>query len=113
MTECERLIDILSEIDYIFADGKRRTLDTIEFVADYLLENGVIVPPCRFNGDLRWIDDEDNVCHQTRAIKTICCHENGTFSVIDKDGNCDKIGTRYAYLTREEAEKALENSGCE
>ena len=47
MTERERLIDILSEIDYIFADGSGRAIDTMEFVADYLLANGVILSPVK------------------------------------------------------------------
>lgn len=46
MNERERLIELLAKIDYIVDDGKRFVKETIEFVADYLLGNGVIVLPC-------------------------------------------------------------------
>ena len=103
MTERERLIELIQKS----VNGCAR--NWAETIADYLLSNGVIVPPCKFNDDLWWIDDDNTVRCQERAIKTICCHENGTFSIIDTDGNEDKIGTRYAYITKEEAEKALED----
>ncbi len=38
-------------------------------------------------------------------IKGIAVMEDG-FYITDKDGNMDKIGTRYAFLTREDAEKS-------
>lgn len=63
--------------------------------------------PCRAGDDLYWISDENEVKCQRNAIVGIVVKDSG-FEVLDTDGNIDKIGTRYAYLTREEAERALE-----
>lgn len=80
-------------------------------VADYLLENGVIVPPCKVGDDLWYIDENNEVNVQKNGIRKIVYCGDGKFGVLDKDGYYDDIGTKYAYLSREEAEKALK--GCE
>ena len=59
--------------------------------------------------DLYWISDENEVECQRNAIVGIVV-EDGCFEALDIDGNIDKIGTRYAYLSREEAVRALEES---
>lgn len=41
------LIETLKRIDYVFDDGKRLIDDNIEYVADYLLSQGAIIPPCK------------------------------------------------------------------
>lgn len=46
----ERLVEILSRSPLdLFTFGDRYSLGTIQKVADYLLENGVIVPPVKVN----------------------------------------------------------------
>ena len=67
----------------------------------------IVELPCRVGDDLYWISDENEVKCQRNAIVGIVVKDSG-FEVLDTDGNIDKIGTRYAYLTREEAERALE-----
>ena len=44
MTERERLIELLSNIDYA-CDNGGNLQDRIEYIADYFLANGVNVPP--------------------------------------------------------------------
>ena len=100
MTERERLIEMVKDIL-----GK---YNLPENIADELLEYGVIVPPCKVGDDLYWINDETNkVEKQEKGIAGITLCPNGKWEVIDLDGNSDLIGTQYAYLSREEAEKAL------
>lgn len=41
----ERLIELLANIDYA-CDNGANLQDRIEYIADYLIENGVIVTPC-------------------------------------------------------------------
>ena len=84
----------------------------IERLADHLLANGVIVPPCKV-GDTLWFIkwyDEGNL-HKPISRKVIYV----SFSFKDndvvihfRDGACDShcIG-ECAFLTKEEAEKAL------
>ena len=76
---------------------------------DYKDESLIVELPCRVGDDLYWISDENEVKCQRNAIVGIVVKDIG-LEVLDTDGNIDKIGTRYAYLTREEAERALEES---
>jgi hypothetical protein len=114
---------------YLFQENKcpMRFLDNKEILdtVDYLIANGVIVPPCkvrqtvfrivRLYGDIKPIIDEGEV------FEIALTHENGEikkrFYFLEKGGN--KIIDRYSlwldfdeigktvFLTREEAEKAL------
>lgn len=69
-----------------------------EVIAEYLLANGVIVPPCKV-GDKVYQTDGVRVYEST--IRNIVYETNGT--AFDERA----IG-RSIFLTREEAEKALE-----
>ena len=46
MTEREKLIELLSNIDYA-CDNRSNLQDRIEFISDYLLANGVILSPVK------------------------------------------------------------------
>ena len=80
---------------------------TTKYLADYLLENGVIALPCKVGDDLYWIDEDNTIQCQKNAVKGIMFCADGKWKVMDTDGGLDEIGTRYAYLSREEAEQAL------
>ena len=137
MNEREKLIELLMQGDIAAAKQGvfnccmcRREAETI---ADYLLENGVIVPPVKM-GDIVYIDDSPhNVVHITIEEDGIsycakydcdeyeCCKEcpfakEISFGeVIMCEGNeyheftASDIG-KTVFLTREEAEKALKES---
>ena len=77
-------------------------------IADYLIANGVIALPCKIGDDIWWIDSENN---------SVECEKNGVTGFIikkneilirDRTGGEDKIGTQYCYLSKDDAEKALE-----
>ena len=97
MTNREKLVELLTgySID---------TKTDVEYVVDHLIENGVIVLPCRI-GDVVW--DRNGESHKVISIewyseKVMHLHcEHHTFSVGKRS-----IG-RTVFLTREEAEKAL------
>lgn len=61
MTERERLIELLNHKYDHFCDqcGVNKDSHYTESLADYLLENGVIVPPCKV-GDVVYFLLEDN-----------------------------------------------------
>lgn len=70
----------------------------IETIADHLLENGVIVPPCKVGDTVYQIDDErvyelkvKNVIYDTPCI------------AFDSRA----VGNGLIFLTKEQAEKAL------
>ena len=107
----DRLVELLHkvELDYLeFSIMHPCEKSLTAFTVDYLLANGVIVPPIKLNGDLWWIDN-DNVTieKQEQAIKGIGYDTDGKWYAIDYDRNFDEIGTRYAYASREDAEKAV------
>lgn len=85
-------------------DGDRQSMYEIE--ADYLLENGVIVPPCTV-GDKVW-EIEYSVgsyeLWETRPLETevkaVCILTENDYYKIDSIG-------KDVFLTREEAEQAL------
>ena len=110
MTERERLIELLMQGDIAAAKQGvfnccmcRREAETI---ADYLLENGVIVPPCKV-GDMVYIFERGSyiipICGQGKPHWEIKI-EKCSFKYWLLDNH--KFGVNM-FFTREEAEKAL------
>ena len=134
MTERERLIELLMQGD--IAAAKQGVFNCCmckreaEILADFLLENGVIVPPVKV-GDIVYIDnaphnvvhitiEEDGIsyCAKYYCDEYECCKECPFAKEISFgeaimcEGNeyheftASDIG-KTVFLTREEAEKAL------
>ena len=112
----DRLIELLLNVDYALDTDGRGARDSAEFIADYLLANGVIVPPCKL-GDTVWYISTENphVAFQKELkprkdpipVKGILITEDGIYVSTDgiegvKD-RCDKVGEDYAYLSEEDA----------
>lgn len=101
MTDRDRLIELLG--DYLYS----------EQIADHLLANGVIVPPCKV-GDkvyLPCLNDWGDIENYT--ITEFVLDNDGLLFVVDDEDRethpIEEIGTDV-FLTKEEAEKALERS---
>lgn len=106
MTERERLIELIEhEIDV-----KNAGINT-EWLADYLLENGMIVPPCKVGDNVYWIDNEKI---KSCEVFEISIHSDG---ILIHTGIQFCLKPDAVYYTKEEAEKALHkinhNSLCE
>ena len=115
MTEKERLIEIL--------ENAEDCLD-YETMADYLLDNGVIVPPCKV-GDVVYVrnregkpqkmkfDNVDLRCTCTRedycGLGTRCMDKESNICQYRFKNDFSDFG-KIVFLTREEAEKALKES---
>lgn len=136
MTDRDRLIELHHEAgvewdNYLFEciDNDKipsKTYD--EFHADYLLANGVIVPPCKVGDEIWVIDREDGEAVDISCIQflakskgciigtawindydldeTLEFHKNETQNNVDTD--LKVYPDEDCFLTREEAEKALE-----
>ena len=116
MTKRERLIELLSTKIY-----PREGADPAEVLADYLLDNSVIVPPCKV-GDVVYVLNRQNKPQRMKFdivdLRCTCPREDycglGTRCVDDKYNICQyrfkndfsDFG-KTVFLTREEAEKAL------
>lgn len=113
MNEREKLIELLlqSELEAeelgIFNCHKSEVKAGI--VADFLLENGVIVPPCKVDDTIYYIYFSDDKKEYT--VDEFVAEEVSDKKVIVDSGECE-IGIEefgeYAFLSREEAEQAAE-----
>ena len=122
MTDRDRLIELIQEAedDYMVYEMGAQALaigifkSREEYITDHLIANGVIVPPCRV-GDKLYIlysvTKEIEECDITGFIiqtkHDVIQFKDGTiYTIWDKDYNAHFGKTLF--LTREEAEKALE-----
>ena len=117
MTERERLIELLMQGDIAAAKQGvfnccmcRREAETI---ADYLLENGVIVPPVQVGATVYCTDSYRHLIKPLEIIgfevdytKRICKYYCSGGDYTPAWFNPAEIG-KTVFLTREEAEKAL------
>lgn len=123
MTERERLIELIShyqvEITAYEASCGRSTRAVSERLADYLLSNGVIVPPCcigdtvyeiRENGKNPISGKRFDRCITTVQMLDCAAIRKSTLYAKEKryaKNDSVRLG-KTVFLTREEAEKALE-----
>ena len=96
MTDREKLIELLDKT-YAEQYDKRRLL-TAEHTADYLLANGVIVPPCKVGDTVYQIDTAGDI-YESKILKTIYDTNGIAFD--------ERVIGKLVFLTRQEAEKAL------
>lgn len=101
MTERERLIELIKDSSqYINEFGY-----LVEQITNHLLENGVIVPPCKVGQTIYY-----NCCGKIFEGKchAITIHDNSIqVHLYDFDGDNASYSAKDIYTSREEAEKAL------
>ncbi len=115
----ERLIELLCEVKHYESDDL--TYNDIENIADHLLANGVIVPPCKV-GDMLYLTtcDSPTRIEETRVSQIkIIVKENGKISyrisapcVYDTWGDahwsiCAFDFGKTVFLTKSQAEETL------
>ena len=126
----DRLIKILQAYKRQICDGLVAKLPDVEALADHLLANGVIVPPCKVGQKVYYHSDHFKI-KNPKALKderepwineakvdeiALSCFEDGELIIrLDVDFGCEYASTdfdisdfgKYVFLTREEAEAAL------
>ncbi len=117
MTERERLIELLNAIQHQgnSANPNKNYIQNSE-LADYLLANGVILPPCKVGQEVYFIKNFFNFVKE--PIKEKVCgmktySDDMKFTFVTASQRCfneDDLG-KTVFLTREEAEKALKGIG--
>lgn len=99
----DRLIETIQQakenefIDLLYTD--------ITAIADYLLANGVVVPPCKVGQTVYYISFGKvykGKCHAITQHK-----DSLQIHLYDYDGDNASISADRVFLTKEEAEKAL------
>ena len=104
MNERKRLIELIRESVGSCAENWAAV------IADYLLENGVIVLPCKIGTEVYWLTTPCGECgnNYTPFIKGCRnCSKRGIQTIMFDYGLIPELG-KEIFLTREEAEKALE-----
>lgn len=114
----DRLIELLGKAKNEFWCSREKCNGT-EFVVDYLLANGVIVPPCKVGDTVYILVGEPSRTIKEFRVRTILFGEThdsigfankSLFTIWDKRWY-DFFG-KIIFTTKEEAEKALaERSG--
>ena len=110
MTDRERLIEIIvtAENEVFRAFPYTNSAKRIEMVADYLLENGVIVPPVKEGDTVFYIGKIQCECCKYYIewdCTSIKCPKQ-VYSKSFRNQMIKKVG-KTVFLTREEAENAL------
>ena len=112
MTERERLIELLMqgelEADKQGVFNCSRSKWKAEIIADFLLENGVIVMPCSFGDTVYTISKCYYPPYFLNSNEFIVKHYISETTLKRSD-----IGFKNLYFTREEAEKALAEKDSE
>lgn len=119
----ERLICLIKNAEEAFPKDKP-VLDIEEFVADYILANGGIVPPCKVGDTVYYFSHRPfnlsvkaNTIYEAKAIRIVTT-SLGTQIVIQirNEYGCTEVPDvrdfgKTVFLTREEAEAALKEKG--
>ena len=113
MTDRDRLIELIlqanercsSQICEVceYTNNDQALCDTYN-LADYLLANGVIVPPIEVGQTVWYVDDFTEEIEECKVYGFTVV--NGKLSLLVDNGEC-KFVTRKWCNTKEEAEKAL------
>ena len=109
MTDRDRLIELLNKVKgtYFFAGD-----NNLNLLADYLLTNGIIVPPCKF-GDKVYMRFEGEVIPLTIIRITTLETVDGISRCYDAKNKLvatsftDRHIGKTVFLTKEEAEEKL------
>lgn len=77
MTDRDRLIELISGLPFSAEYEKYNSLEFAEHLADYLLANGVIVPPCKV-GQTAYVITVKRPCYACKMC-TDFCHKDCPF----------------------------------
>ena len=127
MTDRDRLIELTSGLPFSAEYEKYNSLEFAEHLADHLLSNGVIVPPCKV-GDTVYIKNRPliisflHIENEVYDVVQFDCDDCGDCPFYEDDvsfegeHDCKTMGYiqftekdigKTVFLTKEEAEKAL------
>lgn len=114
MNERERLVELLFNIPpmNINIGGRRngKRLMTMQHLADHLLANGVIVPPCKVGDMVYRVYRESNIIVEESVI-SVGVDKEGIFIETSAAMYYELHFNWLLYFTQAEAEKALAERG--
>ena len=106
MTDTNKLAELIKKAkSKMWGKTFHSELERNMFVADYLLANGVIVPPCKVGDTVYYIAFGKVYKSKCHAITQ---HKHALqIHLYDYDGDNAKYPAKKVFLTKEEAEQAL------
>lgn len=111
MTERERLIRITEDSKVMERCGCHYN-DVEKYInelTDYLLKNGVIVPPCKVGDTVWYITGIHHTLIKSAIVEEIIVNREGVSDLLVTSGNITfENSIDIFYFTREEAKKSLE-----
>lgn len=109
----DRLIELICENiqDECIAHCNHPYCYKCKNLADYLLANGVIVPPCKVGDKVYYIYWFNGKKIGEARVVEICCGECGFAYHLNSDYTYFDLQEKEVYLTKEEAEQALKGGG--
>ena len=104
MTDRERLIEILKVKIY-----PKIGADPTDVVADYLLDNGVIVLPCKAGDTVYFLDLRSLIIRELKVVEIEITTPNNAMLLFLSDSKLHGVSDYgiSLFYTKEEAEKAL------
>lgn len=106
MTDRERLIRLMQEASQSKSDYAGNI--GLGQIADYLIEHGVIVLPCKVGDTVYYVTGIGHNLVKPAKVEEIIIDENGIKDLyVQGDGHNFENSFDIFFLTREEAEKAL------
>ena len=115
MTDRDKLIELIQNS----VNGCAR--HWAEIIADYLLANDVILPPCKVGDKTYLLLEKISGGYDIVESKCVYIAENKYGRVYSMDIDCDEVGNtlefrlddfgRWVFLTKEEAEERLKELG--
>lgn len=116
----DRLIELIDDFIHYENANDLNSDERKERLADYLIEEGVIVPPCKVDDTVYEITSKEVLCCTVTKIEISLTDRTSTFIDIlihyPTYSATETIETQdfgeTVFLTKEEAEKALKEGVC-
>ena len=106
----ERLIELILKSDILcHACGENTYSYCAEYLAEYLLESGVIVPPVKVGDTVYYLGGIHKSLVKSATVEEIIASSNGVSDLLvnSENGVTFENSVDIFYFTREEAEQAL------
>ena len=107
-TEVHKLAELLRTADVSASEkGITDYKEALVENAEYLLDKGVLVPPCKVGDKFYSVLEEFGDWSVEESEIIGICIENGEWYVESKDGEFWKVGTDLCLLDKADAERVL------
>lgn len=94
-------------------NGHQKCMERLAEYEDLGEQGKLLKLPCKLGDATFWISDEDEDGNKTLTVREgnpiigIAVQKDGLYILVDGDDEYQKVGGRWAFLTKEAAEAAL------